>query len=143
MENSDLTFLQDNAKHLSPKLKKYSEVVGNLIQLSDLNLHEKSLLAPTIHLNILSCYYSENALTKKLEELLSVKKKEYVETYGKQGMPRFKIEEEICKSDTLMKIQEKLDEQYIVVKFLRDCVELLKNYNFAVKNCVDLNKLEQ
>jgi hypothetical protein len=143
MENPDIIFLKDNSNHLTNKMKKYAEVVGNLIQLSDMNLHEKSLLAPTIHLNILSCYYSENALIKKLEDVISIKKKEYLEVYGKQGIPRFKIDSEVNSNETIVKLQEKLDEQYVVVKFLRDCVDLLKNYNFAVKNCVDLNKLEQ
>jgi hypothetical protein len=58
------------------------------------------------------------------------------------GIPKATIDKKIDCSETIMNLQEEIEEKEIVVEYLEKVETIFKNMSFDLKNIVEINKME-
>lgn len=140
-ENLNKVF-EESEKKLGTKLLKINTAVKEALALTDLNIKEKSMVAPSIHHGFINTLFAERRVLSALEKLKEQKEQEYLEKYGKKDVPKFKTQMEIAKMEEMMKIDDRICEQKEIIRYLEEVCKIMSNYGFAIKNTVDLLKLE-
>ena len=138
MEEVKENLLAVNYKHLPERLLKLHQYTSESLQLNDLNIREKAMVASQLAQSILTSYYAEKSLLSKLQTLLKIKESEYRERYGKENVPRHHIQAELDKVQDIKDIKGKIDECGMVVEYLRDLLPIFKAHSYNIKNACDL-----
>jgi hypothetical protein len=133
----------DAEVNLTKKLQKINESVKEALALTDLNIMEKALVAPSLHHGFINCLFAERAILTKLEKKKEQVKKEYLERYGQMDIPKYQIQGEIDKLDDMKKLEEAIDMQKEVIRYLEEVCKILSGFGFSIKNSVDLLKISQ
>ena len=126
---------------LSVRLQKYSESVRNALLLTDMNLSDKALVVPAIHHGFVDCLFSERRKLKTLEDYRDEKIEDHVEKYGKSGAKRYETRVMAEQSEVIKKMDKAIESQKEVIRYLEEVCRILSNFNFSVKNCVDMMKM--
>lgn len=132
---------QEAEDKLHKKFKRYSESIKRSLSLNDMNIREKSLIAPTIHHGYINCLFAEQSYLRKLERALDLKRVEYKEKYGVTDVPRYKAEDVIKNEKVIRVLNDNISLQKEIIKYLEDVCKVLSTFGFSVKNSVELMKL--
>jgi hypothetical protein len=126
-------------------IKEYEEDC----QLSEVELHDKSMKIPGMKSKWLKIYYEEQKLLSTLEEKQINLQEEYAMKYkdksGKQlplHILKHKIQEHTEQDERLQKLAVAIKAQKEVVRFCKELLDLVKNIGFDIKNCVSILELE-
>lgn len=117
------------------------ELVKDLA-LNEVILKEKSLSVPGIRSKWNLCYNAEKSYLNKLEKLKDKLIEEYTKNHGEIGKPKFITDREAAATEQLQKLNDGINTQKEVIRFLDGVMEIMRNFGYDVKNCVDLVKLE-
>jgi len=151
MDNGKLT--DKNRKLLPAKLLEYYDHITELIHLDDMNITSKAKISSSIHHGILTNYYAEvellkrmreykeKLLNKKVEEVLNGDPESLIATPSRPK-PRVQMINELQETDEFLKLNKKIDDQQIVVNYLKDELPILAGFNFTVNTSKELLKLE-
>lgn len=127
-------------------LEKFKEEIQNDVKVDELNLLEKQMQLPAIKhkwvARLIDFKRKINALERKKKSL----REEIYENYKAKGIPpnipKGVIEKKIDTCDSMLKLQEELDENKIMVEYLEKVEVIFKNMSFDMKNIVDITKME-
>jgi len=126
---------------LNVRLKKYSDSVRESLLLNDMNIHEKSLVAPAIHHGFVNCLFAEKRKLNQLSDLAEEKELEYIEKFGRPDIPRFKTEQEARMCSAVVRIKEAIEDQKEIIRYLETICSIMSKFGFDIKNCVEMMKL--
>lgn len=151
MEENPLTILSDdcvslmneNRKHLSPKIMKLHDSITESLQLNDFNIQEKALASANIAHGWVTTLFAEQALLSKMEKKEEEFREEYLKKYGKPDIPKFRTEDEMEKSDAWKKIQNAIEDQKECVRYLNECIKIIKQQQWDIRNVTEILKLEK
>ncbi len=127
---------------LNKKILKYNDELSTDIKLSEMNIRDKTLSAPGLKVKWLRIFFEEKKLLNKLIESKNLKINEYVINHGLQNVPKLKTIEEAKRSEEIVKLEKFISEQKEVVDYLEQANKIMINYNFDIKNAIDILKME-
>jgi hypothetical protein len=134
--------MKRNTKLLSKRILEINEEFIQDCQLNEFNLREKTYECPGIKGKYLSILFEEEALLKKLQKMEEDEKEAYIVKFGKEGIPKFKLEAEAEKSEQLIKIRKAISNQKEVVRFCEGIYKIVSVFGFEIKNAIEYAKLE-
>ena len=138
---STFKVFNDAEKVLDKRLLKYSEAAEDALRLDDMNLQEKSLVSSSLHHGFVNALFAEKRNLKKLKELKEQKEIEYVEKYGAPDIPRYRITDEMSKSDDILKLDKAIEKQKEIISYLEEICNIMKGFGYSVKHAVEMAKL--
>jgi hypothetical protein len=138
--NNELT---KNRKMLPKRILKLHDAIRESLELNDLNIADKSMIAPQIIHGWLTTLYSEQALLDKLEIKKDTVKEAWIKKHGENDGPRYisgQIAENECPE--LQKLNELIKEQREIVRYLTESVKVMKDLQWNIKNAVNIMQME-
>jgi len=130
----------DAETNLSKKLLEYSTSVRDSLIMNDMNIHEKSLITPAIHHGYINCLFAERKKLTLLEKHREEKINEYIEKYGSNSK-KYEIKIQAEQSDTILKLDQAIESQKEIIKYLEEVCKIMSNFNFSIKNSVEIMKM--
>lgn len=126
-----------------PRIEEFTKKAEIDFSLTDFNLKEQALASPNIKLKWIRVLASEQKLLSVLQERLEEYKKKLLEAqFGHMDVPQFKKELDISKDTGVKKINNAINTQKDVIRFIEGIVRICQGFGFDIKNVVDLVKLE-
>lgn len=132
--------LEKNYAVLPERFLKIAGTIKQSLELNDMNIREKALASSSIHHGYLTTYYAELICLKKLKHFYEKKEKEFFDSRG--TTPKHMLVDEINKNESFKKIKSLIEEQEIIVQFLKDSLPILAGLTYSVKNSTELIALE-
>jgi hypothetical protein len=83
-----------------------------------------------------------NRLNRKKKQLRDSVLEQFKKEGIPPGIPKANIDKKIDSSETIMNLQEEIEEKEIVVEYLEKVETIFKNMSFDLKNIVEINKME-
>src|SRR5574344_1458173 len=123
------------------KIEVYLEDLKKDVNITEVTLHEKTLLVPTIKLKWIATLHAEMSYLKKLE---SADKQLLNNACIKNpNKPRFQHEADLLAEGKLKILRDEIETQNEVVSFLIDCVStVISQFGYEVSACVKLTQIE-
>ena len=112
---------------LDTRILTYSDSIKRSLSLSDLNIQEKKLIAPSIHHGYVNHLFSEKTYLKRLER----KRETLLEELE---------DDDIEGRKELRELYEKIELQKDVIEYLGITCQILRGFDYSVKNCIELGK---
>ena len=139
-----VNLMDQNRKHLPPKLMQLHNSITESLQLTDFNIQEKALASANVAHGWVTTLFAEQALLTKMEKKKEQWEEEYINKYGQidPNKPRFVVKDEMQKSDDLKKINVAIEEQSECVRYLNECIKIIKNQQWDIRNVTEIMKLE-
>lgn len=141
-EKDALDDIQICYANLDDKILKYHKNITMLLELNKFNIQEKALVAPGLSQSVLTSVFAEQRLLEKMEAAREKKKEELFGKLKKDNVPHFKTEMEINETATLKEFDKAIKTQKDLVRYLQESFKIVSNFGFAVKNSIDVIKLE-
>jgi competence CoiA-like predicted nuclease len=126
---------------LPDRLKKYSDAVKESLRLNDMNIADKAMVAPSMHHGFVNCLFTEQKRMNDLKKLVEKKKEELEARYGDDKIARYKTHQMLQQDKKLVKMEEAIEEQKVVIAYLNTVLGIMSKFGFDVKNSVDLMKI--
>lgn len=126
----------------SSKIDLYVEDMKKDMELTEVNIHDKSLTVPAVKIKWIAILHREQAYLKRLENA----DRELIDRSFAQNpnRPRFQHERDLIDSGKLVAVRKAIEEQKEVVSTLTDLVKMVvAGYGMEVGNVVKLLALEQ
>jgi len=136
-----IDIFEEAEKNLPEKIRRYSNSIKRSLELRDMNIHEKALVAPTIHHGYINSLFKERNYLKRLEKAYTKKKDIIKEEFVDDGRPSFVVDREVKQRKDLQKIRDTIELQKELINYLEDCCKVLSQFGYSVKNAVELMKL--
>jgi hypothetical protein len=127
--------------NLNSKILKISSAVKRALAINDMNISELALVSPSIHHGFLNVQFSEQNILEQLEAKKEKLEEEYFEKFGKSNRPRYESKALIDAQEDVKKLNSIIKEQKKVVSYITDIVKIMANYNFSIKNAVEILKI--
>ena len=128
------------------KLEEFKKELQDDTQLDELNLLQKQLMLPAIKHKWVARLIDEK---RKLNRLKNNKKiiREGVLTSLEQkgippGVPKAKIDRKIETSQSIIKIDEDIQESEIIIEYLEKVETIFRSMTYDLKNIVDITRME-
>lgn len=137
-----MDMMEKSYSSLSPKLKYFNQGILETMDVNDFNLQEKSKVALHLTQGWLGILYAERENLKKLHKERDRVKEEYIATLD-NNLKIYVLEnkaENEC--GNLKIIDQAIEAQEEVIRFLEESNKILKNLGFTIKNSIDLLKIE-
>lgn len=129
------------AEELSKTELYYQQLTAD-VKLTLINLHDRSLECAGIKAKWVKIYHDELRNLKKAKKA----EKAVVESLLKANpsRARFQIEQEMSSNDKVKKLREYIEEQEMLVAFLKDVVStVVSQFGYEISSAVRLMGLEQ
>jgi len=127
---------------LPKRILEFQKIAMEDLELSDLNIHDKSMRCPGIKAKWWQMYLEEQKYQKKLKEGYEELLDTYVKKYGKRGVPKFKAEIELKNNAELKQLEVALKDQDEVVRYLEGLYKIISAFNYEISNATAIMKLE-
>lgn len=128
------------------KLEEFKKELQEDTQIDELNLLQKQLMLPAIKHKWVARLIDEK---RKLNRLKNNKKiiREGVLSSMEQngippGIPKTKIDRKIETSQSIMKIDEDIQESEIIIEYLEKVETIFRSMTYDLKNIVDITRME-
>ncbi len=128
------------------KLEDFKKELQEDTQIDELNLLQKQLMLPAIKHKWVARLIDEK---RKLNRLKNSKKiiREGVLTSMEQkgippGVPKAKIDRKIETSQSIIKIDEDIQESEIIIEYLEKVETIFRSMTYDLKNIVDITRME-
>lgn len=127
--------------NLDEKIQKYSKSAEEALSLNDMNLQEKAMVAPSLHHGFVNCLFSEKRNLQKLTKYRELEEKKFIEKFGNKNIPRYQTLESIKTDENIMKLDDAIEKQKELIKYLEEICRIMSNFNYNIRNAVDMAKL--
>jgi hypothetical protein len=134
---------ENNKQFLTEKFIKIKDSIDHLMRIDDQNILELAKIAPYVHTNLIAVMYSEKNILIKLKKKKTLMEQEYLSKTGNSNLNKWQTEKVVNELADIKDINQKIENQEIIVSYLEDSVKVLSNFGFNIKNCVELYKLEK
>jgi hypothetical protein len=128
------------------KLEEFKKELQEDTQIDELNLLQKQLMLPAIKHKWVARLIDEK---RKLNRLKNNKKiiREGVLSSMEQngippGIPKTKIDRKIETSQSIIKIDEDIQESEIIIEYLEKVETIFRSMTYDLKNIVDITRME-
>lgn len=136
-----IELFKDAESKINDKMLKYVKSVQDSLSLSDLNLSEKAMVAPSIHHGYVTCLFAEKRNLSSLEEKREKMEKDFINNYGSPTTPRYKTQQVATTDEKIIRLDKAIIAQIELIKYLEEACRILSNFGFSIKNAVELTKL--
>jgi hypothetical protein len=126
---------------LETKLLNYSTAAKDSLELTDMNLFEKALVASSLHHGFVNCLFSEKRKLNKLKDYREAKVEEFISKFGQRDIPRYEIQSTVEKDKDIIKIDDAITKQQEVIRYLEEVCNLMKGFGYNIKHAVEMAKL--
>lgn len=143
------------AKDILPeRLEKFMQEFEEDMKVTEINIHDKTLLKPSIAAKWARYNYEEERYKKKMtEELDELKKKLQEMIFEKRknsimnqtatsAMLNIEVDKQLKKTTQYQEIKQKLDDQDELIRFITEARQIISQFGFDLKNSIDVLKLE-
>ena len=139
---------------LPDKLENYMKEFEDDMKLSEQNIHEKSLLRPSIAAKWCRFGYEEEKYKSKILEsietlrdnvskkLYEKKKNDIVNQTINEKMIKLEAEKLIKSSTQYQQIAEELKKQEDIIRFIMEAKQIISQFGFDLKNAIEVLKIE-
>jgi len=127
-------------------LEEFKKELQEDTKIDEINLYQKQLMLPAIKHKWVARLIEEkrslNRLNKKKKEIrdkvLSVLQNEGIPA----GIPKSNLEKKIESSESMVKINEDIEDKEIIIEYLEKVETIFKSMTFDLKNIVEITKME-
>lgn len=127
-------------------LDKFKEEIVEDVKVDELNLLDKQMMLPSLKhkwvARLIDAKRELNRLNRKKKQLRDSVLEQFKKEGIPPGIPKANIDKKIDSSETIMNLQEEIEEKEIVVEYLEKVETIFKNMSFDLKNIVEINKME-
>jgi phenylalanyl-tRNA synthetase alpha subunit len=127
-------------------LDKFKEEIVEDVKVDELNLLDKQMMLPSLKhkwvARLIDAKRELNRLNRKKKQLRDSVLEQFKKEGIPPGIPKANIDKKIDSSETIMNLQEEIEEKEIVVEYLEKIETIFKNMSFDLKNIVEINKME-
>ena len=124
---------------LPEKMKVLSKSAMQLLRLSDLNIQEKSMVAPLLKQGFVNCMFAERRILTRMKD--AKKKLEEEALSVNDGKPRYQAHLEVSKGEKMQRVNEAIEAQTEVVRYVEELCKIFGGFGYDVKNSLELMKL--
>lgn len=129
--------------HDNEDLNNYTKELNEDMKITKMNIHEKSLMVSSLRVKWLNYYFKEKENFQRIKKAKDTILKSKIGN-NNNSILKMKSEDIISENDERIK---KLNILYERVKtnidFLERAMNILNDFGFQIKNCIDLYKLEK
>lgn len=129
--------------HDNEDLNNYTKELNEDMKITKMNIHEKSLMVSSLRVKWLNYYFKEKENFQRIKKAKDTILKSKIGN-NNNSILKMKSEDIISENDKRIK---KLNILYERVKtnidFLERAMNILNDFGFQIKNCIDLYKLEK
>ena len=131
--------MERRTKELSKRMQELYQEVSSDLYLDQVQLHDKSMKAPSIKAKYVAILFEEQKYLERLEEAKETVLAEYIAKYGSPNVPKFKTEGEAAKIDKVQELVKAINDQKDVVRFIDMMLnKAVVNFGYDIKNCVTI-----
>lgn len=127
-------------------LDKFKEEIVEDVKVDELNLLDKQMMLPSLKhkwvARLIDAKRELNRLNRKKKQLRDSVLEQFKKEGIPPGIPKANIDKKIDSSETIMNLQEEIEEKEIIVEYLEKVEIIFKNMSFDLKNIVEINKME-
>jgi phenylalanyl-tRNA synthetase alpha subunit len=127
-------------------LDKFKEEIVEDVKVDELNLLDKQMMLPSLKhkwvARLIDTKRELNRLNRKKKQLRDSVLEQFKKEGIPPGIPKANIDKKIDSSETIMNLQEEIEEKEIIVEYLEKVEIIFKNMSFDLKNIVEINKME-
>lgn len=124
---------------LNARLQQYIDEFDDDVKLTIQNLRDKSLLISSIRAKWIRYYLMEKALSDKLKITRTEHSKKLAKTISATNMFPTVVPEQ---NEGIVKLNTEIRNSDLCVEFIDKAFNVLDNFNFQIKNTIDIIKLE-
>lgn len=126
-------------------LNNYTRELDNDMKLTKMNIHEKSLMVSSLRVKWLNYYFKEK---ENLQRIKKAKDKILKAKLGNSKIStsvlKMKSEDVLSENDEQIRKLNAMNERVKTnIEFLERAMNILNDFGFSVRNCIDLYKLEK
>lgn len=126
-------------------LNNYTRELDNDMKLTKMNIHEKSLMVSSLRVKWLNYYFKEK---ENLQRIKKAKDKILKAKLGNSKVStsvlKMKSEDVLSENDEQIRKLNAMNERVKTnIEFLERAMNILNDFGFSVRNCIDLYKLEK
>ena len=126
-------------------LNNYTRELNNDMKLTKMNIHEKSLMVSSLRVKWLNYYFKEK---ENLQRIKKAKDKILKAKLGNSKVStsvlKMKSEDVLSENDEQIRKLNAMNERVKTnIEFLERAMNILNDFGFSVRNCIDLYKLEK
>lgn len=143
------------AKDILPKrLEKFIEEFEEDMKVTEVNIHDKTLLKPSIAAKWARYNFEEERYKKKLlasiedlkkkisDQLFEKKKNSIMNQTASSAMLNIEADKLLKKTSQYQEIKTQIDEQDELIRFIVEARQIVSQFGFDLKNSIDVLKLE-
>ena len=144
LKDDTIKEMAKNQKHLNPRLLKIHNAIQDTLELSELNIVDKCKIAPQLVHGWLSTLYQEEAVLRALQDKAEIIKEEWIKNNGGTKYKISAVNNTIAEKECIeyKKYQKLIKDQDEIVRYLKDSVRILKEFQWHLKNLVNIMQLE-
>lgn len=143
------------AKDILPeRLEKFIEEFEEDMKVTEVNIHDKTLLKPSIAAKWARYNFEEERYKKKLlasvedlkkkisDQLFEKKKNSIMNQTASSAMLNIEADKLLKKTSQYQEIKTQIDEQDELIRFIVEARQIVSQFGFDLKNSIDVLKLE-
>ena len=143
------------AKDILPeRLEKFMKEFEDDMKVTEINIHDKTLLKPSIAAKWARYAFEEDRYKKqileKIEELKKAlqdalfekKKAMLMNQTATTAILNIEVDKQLKKTSKYQEIKQQLDEQEELIRFIAEARQIISQFGFDLKNSIDVLKLE-
>lgn len=111
-------------------------------KLMPVNLTEKTFQTPGLKAKWLGCWSAEKSYLTRMETAREKLIEDYTKNHGEIGKPKYVTDREAIMSAEILKLDNGMKVQKEIIRYLDGIMDIMSKFNFDVKNCVDMTKME-
>jgi hypothetical protein len=128
------------------KLEDFKKELQDDTQLDELNLMQKQLMLPAIKHKWVARLIDEKRKLNRLNNQKKIIREGVLASMEKNGIPpgvpKAKIDRKIETSQSIIKIDEDIQESEIIIEYLEKVEGIFRSMTFDLKNIVEITKME-
>ena len=143
------------AKDILPiRLEKFMQEFEEDMKVTEVNIHDKTLLKPAIAAKWARYQYEEERYKKKITESLDDLKKQIQDALFEKkknlimnqtattAMINIEVDKQLKKTSKYQEIKQQIDDQEELIRFITEARQIISQFGFDLKNSIDVLKLE-
>ena len=129
--------------HDNEDLNNYTKELNEDMKITKMNIHEKSLMVSSLRVKWLNYYFKEKENFQRIKKAKDTILKSKIGN-NNNSILKMKSEDIISENDERIKKLNILYERVKTnIEFLERAMNILNDFGFSIKNCIDLFKLEK
>lgn len=128
------------------KLEEFKKELQDDTQIDELNLLQKQLMLPAIKHKWVARLIDEKRKLNRLKNNKKIIREGVLTSMEKNGIPpgvpKAKIDRKIETSQSIIKIDEDIQESEIIIEYLEKVETIFRSMTYDLKNIVDITRME-